>query len=410
MKRLIPALLLLLPGVAAAEREQTLAAAQADELKPKALRADAAAPFANAGREAVNHAYALDPDAALAAPAAAEATSKSYWFRVRGQALNAGVALDTTAPGALVRLNALPRPGETALPESLLLDPAGLELAGKDGAHAGAAAFSQSLKGGGEPEDAGLLAAGTSAMRLNPARGAGRFTLRSRQALPADREFLVQVYEPDSPLVLAAKAGRDAYVLGDSLELAARLTEGGKALSLAGASGTLSAPDGRRYTLRFQRSGDGRVHARLPLGMAAADRAGLWDVEVAVAGPGRRNVRTAIALAAPTARLAGTARTERDAKTAQWRVRVPVDAAQAGRYELSAQIWGRAEDGSLKPAAQAASAAWLEGPGELTLKVEEALLAAGGLKPPYELRELRLADQSRLGLLQRQAEGFPLTD
>jgi hypothetical protein len=59
--------------------------------------------------------------------------------------------------------------------------------------------------------------------------------------------------------------------------------------------------------------------------------------------------------------------------------------------------------GQLQPLAFAQSAAVLEaGQGQIVLTVDEATLAASGLKAPFEVRNLQLLDQGRMYMLEER--------
>jgi len=52
------------------------------------------------------------------------------------------------------------------------------------------------------------------------------------------------------------------------------------------------------------------------------------------------------------------------------------------------------------------SAAWIEaGPATLVLAFDREPLREAGFGAPYEIRDLRLMDQGRMGLLHQQARG-----
>src|SRR5699024_4267357 len=71
------------------------------------------------------------------------------------------------------------------------------------------------------------------------------------------------------------------------------------------------------------------------------------------------------------------------------------------------QLWGTDEKGQLAPLALTESAAVLKpGTGRLVLEVPEQLLSDSGLGAPYELRQVRLADQGRMGLLEVRQQGL----
>ena len=56
-------------------------------------------------RKAVSFAYALNPQDVVRASTPFTAESREFWMQVDGSELSKGVMLDTTAPGALVRIS-----------------------------------------------------------------------------------------------------------------------------------------------------------------------------------------------------------------------------------------------------------------------------------------------------------------
>ena len=85
-----------------------------------------------------------------------------------------------------------------------------------------------------------------------------------------------------------------------------------------------------------------------------------------------------------------------------------VDVAGPGRYEVRGIVYGTDRAGNLVPFAAAHSAAWLDAAGSLTLTVEPKLLREAGVRAPFEIRDLRLLDQGRMGVLHRQARGIEI--
>ncbi len=91
------------------------------------------------------------------------------------------------------------------------------------------------------------------------------------------------------------------------------------------------------------------------------------------------------------------------------RVALGVEVAAPGRYDVRGVVYGRDATGQARPLALAQSAAWLDaGRGELALDVDAGLIAKSGLAAPFELRDVRLMDQGRMGLLQRQEVALTL--
>ena len=83
-------------------------------------------------------------------------------------------------------------------------------------------------------------------------------------------------------------------------------------------------------------------------------------------------------------------------------VRLGLETAAAGRYEVRGTLFGTGADGALVPVAVAHSAAPMaSGRGELELAFPADLLT--GVSAPFEVRDLQLTDQTRMGVLHRQA-------
>src|SRR5262249_17868338 len=133
----------------------------------------------------------------------------------------------------------------------------------------------------------------------------------------------------------------------------------------------------------------------------------LWEAHAFTASQaGRltvlRDATTAFAVVAPSARFGGGASVTQDA--AGVHVALAVDTAAPSRYQVSAVLYGTGAAGALHPAAMAQSAAWIEHGGTLSLGFDAASL--GGLHAPFELRDLRLANQADMGTIERRERGL----
>ncbi len=412
---LAPIVLLALAGTPlAAERVTLLPAAAGDLAGARTLIAPgpagvvATAPGAQAPA-AVSWPLAADSALALdARPFVAE--SREHWFRVGAAELAAGVALEISSPGAVVRISPL---GAAARADaaSWAIDPTALALADRDGrSHPAAEAFSALADEAGLEVAGADFPPGTAAFRIRAELGVGPFTLRAPALAGGRGRYLVHVLEPASARTLALAADRPAYLAGDRLRIEVGLAERGSPLQLSSVLGTVRTPAGTSLPVSFVRSNGGRYRAELALAadFAAAPGA-LWEVEVGARGwaagaPVRRSARTAFAVALPTARLSGAVApvAGRDGVG----IAVGIETAAAGRYELRGVLYGTDRQGELVPAAVAHSADWLAvGAGELALAVDGKPLAESGLTAPWEIRDLRLIDSGRLGLLERRLRG-----
>jgi hypothetical protein len=344
-------------------------------------------------------------DAALdSAPAPATATSREYWLTPDAADLRAGIEISITAAAALIRVN--PVAGEAGL-KSGPLEPATFEVVDprgvvhRNGAAMDRIADADELKAAGAP-----FADGTVAFRIRPQLGAGAFVLRAPTIPLSDhRSFVVHVLDQGSPYELRAITRADAFLLGDQLTADLAL-DGASWLDKVEVDAALISPSGLRTPLPVDWTGEIGTSLEALLDRSDSLTDGLWELHarlVAVADglPVRRDVRVAFAVTVPTARFDGHVEVRRAANGLE--IDLGVNTAAAGRYETRGMLWGTDSAGELRPLAVVDSAAWLEpGHGTLQLAADDALISGTGLDAPFELRDLRLMDQGRMGLLHRQ--------
>lgn len=393
------ACLSLVAGQAAArDNALHLAPASANDQVVHALRASANAATADLDRTPVAVAWKLDPQEKLEAnPAPFVKESREYWTDVSEAQLRAGVKLPITAKEALIRLS--PHGGNDAA-----LDGASM-LVRAGGKQRAAADATMQIADATALRNAGMdVPSGTVVMKLKADVGTGTTEL---VAPGAHGRYLVHVFEPQSTFVLKLSAERDNIVAGEALRFFASVDGAGTARKLQLVEGVISAPDGHTQPLSFARQADGRFVASVTPDAAHAGGPGLWEVHAFASGKQSgqdvlRDAKSAFAVAQPTARFDGAL--ARDDGNDGFALRVGVEVAAASRYQVSGVVYGTAADGSLRPAAVAQSAAWLEaGHGSVRLGVDTASLTASGLAAPYELRDLRLMNQADLSLLERRS-------
>lgn len=334
--------------------------------------------------------------------------SREYYKEVSADELAAGVDIHTTSPRALVRLQPLSATGTPISPQSVILTSAG-------GRAYASGSGMELLVTADKMNKAGLpFGDGTSAFRVHPDLGAGTLKLRAAQAGGSQR-YLVNVVEPDSRYALTMQTDAPSYLDGQVLTVLPSLVEkdGTRQLQrpLARLAGYVTSPAGRRFPVDFRMGADGRLRAQLKLDAKEAPHPGLWEVhaagEAVVAGQTvQRSLRVAFAVAVPVARLNGAVAVANEPGSVGMRLGVTV--AAAGRYETRALLYGTVA-GAMTPLAVAHSAQWLEpGSHNMVLKFTPDLLA--GATGPYELRDLTLLDQGRMGVLQRQQRAVAIDD
>lgn len=385
-------------GAAFAQSSHRLPSATADDLVASRLMA-APDPGINAEHTPVQFAWKLKGAAQLQTAAPFVDESRQFWVNVSAKQMQRGYAIDTTAAGAVIRIS--PQQGKDVTAISL----GDLELS-VAGQYAPASRAVERATSSDQLRQAGAdFSEGTIVFRVRPELGAGPIALRSANARG---NYLVHVYEPGSPYRLRLSADRDNAVAGSQIAISARMYDGDRAISASKLGGLITAPDGTTVDLRFATAADGSVSAIADLPADASTQPGLWEVHTfAVTKTGKlrvlRDGKTAIAVAAPTARFAGDV----GIRQAQGvRISLAVQAAAAGRYQASGVLYGSDAQGRLQPMAAAQSAAWIDsGIGELALQFDPEVLDAN-LTAPYALRDLRLFDQTRMAQLERRVAGI----
>lgn len=396
---ILGALLLLATPLISQAQQRLLPAASTDQV-PARLQSMTAARTAAAtlDRSPAKASWALAPDAALdARPQVHVAESREYWIDANADQLQRGLALSTTAPGAVVRLS--PHGGNA----TMAISATDISVRSGGRAWSGRDALRQ-VANADELAAAGLDApGGTLVFKLADEVGAGRVEL---VAANAQGQWLVHVFEPASTIVLELAAERDNAIAGEPIRFRARLQGGGSIDQLAG---SVRAPGGDAFDVAFTRDADGSFSASVKPDAAFAGTPGLWEFhafgQARQAGLDvQRDARTAFGVAVASARLGGDiARVKEGRGKGDVVLRVGVDVGDASRYQLAGVLHGTAADGRLKPAAIAHSAAWLEaGAGSIDLAFDAAALNAAGVRAPYELRDLRLVNQADMSLVERR--------
>ena len=401
---------------AQAETARLLPVADGDLVAPSLTAASkagiAVAPgIPGVSREAVSFTFPVEANTALAsAPAPYETRSLEYFVEVSAAELRAGATIYTTAPNALVRIN--PSASEqlkggaaelAVLPSSLVIrTAAGDELRAADATSQ--LVDAEQMKATGVP-----FAAGTTAFRLSPAVGVGALTL-SAPDLRSDATYAIHVFDKESDAVLSLQAAAMDFFHGQDLRIHAHFEDAAGRFATDQVQGFVTSPSGDAWPVSWAAGDRGQMSASLPLDAIQGAGPGLWELHMAASGDRdgltvMRNATTAFAVHVPTAALNGDVRVLRQRGLT---IDLGVSVAEAGRYEVRGVIFGTDTSGALVPFAAAHSANWLQEDGHLTLSVEADLLRQAGVRAPYEVRDLRLMDQGRMGVLHRQARGIEI--
>ena len=416
MRHTVTLMILIVALAATAGGAQQLLPAAASDLSADTLTAAPRLKGLEVPREPVRSSWSVAADAALEAPTPDLSRSKEYFAEITAEDLVRGVSVYTTRPGALVRLNPSAAADRDEVGAKVAIQPASLVLIDAAGTSWAAASGMDLVVGPEQLKAAGApFAEGTSAFRIRQELGAGAFELRAEGLGRSSARYVMHVLDRASSIELLLRTGATDYLHGQTLTVEARLADGKTSFRPREIEGFVSSPAGRAWPLSFRSAGDGLYRASLVLDALEAPAPGLWEVHARadgrVAGQAvLRAGRTAFGCAVPSARFSGAARVAAPA-AGSLGVRLGVETVADGRYEARGVLYATAADGTLRPAGVAHSAAWLvAGAGVLELSFDRGLLAGGELGAPFELRDLRLADQVNMGLLHRQARALAFGD
>lgn len=351
---------------------------------------------------AITYAWAAD---AGHVPAAAgngvEVESRQYWVDTTGRALERGVKLPVSAPGAVIRVSALEQGSE------LRLDPGHMALAINGQAIDRTAV--EGLATGDQMRREGMSVPRDSLAFRLPADGqAGTLELNLAGA-PADLPLVIHVHEADSPWVARMASRSQNFLGGQPIDFEVILSNGESEFAIEQIDAVMVGPNAAKsWTL--SRNGDARrLHGRI-------------DADTLVEGPGlyeahvyanhvvdgvmvRRDLKLAFSVAPPIGRFTGEIG-KLDAASG-FGIGLEVEVAAAGRYQVNGELYATDAEGNLQPAAFMQSATELEpGTDVIDLEVDPGVLAGTSLTPPMEIRNLQLLDQGRMYLLEERAQAI----
>ncbi|WP_088210686.1 DUF4785 domain-containing protein [Shewanella sp. Shew256] len=343
--------------------------------------------------------------------------SDEYWLNVTGAELNAGVQLNLSQAGSLVRI--APRGdvstgalmhADAVAPERVQIQRIGHTPQGKNASPQATESLVKSLVSAEALASAGL-ADDSSALQMSEKATAGEYRLQVSQPLVAKANYLVNVKEKGSPYQLSIKApsaiAADAQTVGVKLALS-------QSDNQFAPQAKLKQADGTEQVLAMVKQGgewQALVPADLPL---ASSNAGLSEIEVTVqtqvdGRPVQRTVKTAFKSYVNSASIKPEVLTVWD-KGVPNQVNFELTVAEAGRFGLSGVLTGTNAEGQKVAIMRTQAATWLtpESP-KLKLMFDPKLIQASGLQPPFELNELELQDQGQMARLSFQANALVLS-
>jgi Domain of unknown function (DUF4785) C-terminal domain/Domain of unknown function (DUF4785) N-terminal domain/Domain of unknown function (DUF4785) central domain len=343
-------------------------------------------------REALSASWALDDGAKIDLSYAPTVFgSKMYWFHVNAAELAKGVELPLTGPGGMVMIST--RDGAD-LTEFVLTDRAGNEYGGGTG---------MSMKVGGEDWRADELpfTPDTLSFGIAPELGEEGVTLR---LAGADTDAVIMVLDKHSTTTFTVNTEHRTYLTGETLTVEAQWSDSdGLGIDTDAVDAILRGPNGQIIPFGMNQVDGQSFVGSVELTDLQLAPGHLWEVEVGAIGTRddaldvRRQVKTATGVALPTAKLGSQAQLVDNAETVA--IAYEVEVGSEGRYVVEAALFGNDT-----PCAYAQSADWMQ-PGLNTLTMTFDGDTLSSCQAPFEIRDLRLKDQTRMGVLHKQAMG-----
>jgi Domain of unknown function (DUF4785) len=347
-------------------------------------------------RETVRFSWNLNADAAITAPAPHVAESREFYMDVDAASMQRGVSIKTTARGSVVKLSPSSA-GANTKSKSLSADDIVVRIGGESiqlGDFAARVDDSKKLAASGV-----AFAPGSLAFLIDDARGAASFEVALKSA---DGSYLVHVFEPASPNALTLTTHRDAYLVGEKLQITAATTNGAAITEITGG---IASPQGALTAVTFTRHADGQFVGSITLTESTAGA--LYEAyAVAKLDDGSvialRDAKVGFAVAEPTARLVSIAAARDRFDAARFNTRLEV--ATAGRYQVEAVLYAQ-KDGASVPIAIAHTGAWLNaGENVMSLQFDNLDLAKRGMDGPFTLGNFALKNQGNLATMERRME------
>ncbi len=388
-------------GFAHAEK-MTLLTPSSNDMTSQALTTldGIALPAINKSKERVTFSQVLSADATIntAVNQRFVKESRNFQMEISGAQLNAGVNIPVASESAVIRV--IPMKNSPQIDSKQLKINANGRWMNHDEAFATTVNENQLRAAGLEsPKN-------TIAVKMKATPSDAGMMMKSEQGLQSSDRFNVMVFEPNSNEVLKTRLNKSRVVQGETIRVRTRLTKGSKKMAMNNVSAYVMAPNSNVKIPVELKTRNNVVIAKIDTSKMVASAPGLWEVYIsAEAEKGQaktlRSAKVGFAVAPMTARLSGDVDVDL-ASADNMAFSFDVENIMAGRYEVSAVIYGTNANGDMVPAIMSSTAKWLDANGTITLDVSKADLKQAGLSEPLEVRHLKLKDQTRLSELWSQ--------
>lgn len=327
--------------------------------------------------------------------------SNKYSVRTTLHQLNQGVALQTLAPGAIIRVSPVAPEARLNLNFNLKT-PNHQVFALKD-------ASALFAKDDGLNESA-FAGESIMAMQLKPELGSGRFILTSDLVKGHEQDvYIIHVFDQGSNAYLTVSTDKARYHYGDELVATFSLRDDAVGYPIDVITANLVTPDGNQRPLSLEKVSWDVYQAKLMLRSEKGFHGENWYIEAQVdTDVGGRNVKrqahTAFSYTIPSAAVRSI---KRNNPAEPFKFTAQVEVATGSRYALQAVLFATDDQGKVVPVDTVQSAAWFAtGVNELNFSFNPE--ESTQYKAPYFLGALQLTDYGQLKAVYEYSQLIPL--
>ncbi len=357
-------------------------------------------PSINHTKERVTFSQVLRADASINASVNQRFVkdSRNFQMEISGAQLSAGVNLPVASESAVIRV--IPMANAPQIDSKQLKINADGRWMNHDEAFATAVNDNQLRAAGLEsPKN-------TIAVKMKATPTDSGMVMKSEQALNGSDRFNVLVFEPNSNEVLKTRLNKSRVVQGETIRVRTRLNKASKKMAMTNVEAYVLAPNSNDKIPVELKTRNNVAIAKIDTSKMLASNPGLWEIHISAeaqkgANKTLRSTKVGFSVAPMTARLSGDVDVDL-AATDTMTLSFAVENIMAGRYEVSAIVYGTNANGDMVPGVMSATAKWLDANGTITLDVAKSDLSQAGLNAPFEVRHLKLKDQTRLSELWSQ--------
>lgn len=329
-------------------------------------------------------------------------TSRKYQINTNLNELHQGVAVYTEAPGAVIRLSPV-IPSQPIKPELRIkneIQNTSLNLIQASAQYT----ENESLKGAVLTENTMAFA------KLKPELGAGKFIISSPTTTSTKStqvpEYVIQVYDQNSPTYLSVETDKASYQYGDTLTAVISLGDKQLKYPIESMKVYLISPNKVKTLLKVQPLSATKFKVQTTLNIVENTLGENWYIDATASAISEnktiyRQAHTGFSYAIPSAAVKEIERISSNAKIAvvndndnrnqSFDFNAKIDVATESRYALEAVLFGTDKKGKVKAMQIVQSAAWLTtGENDLNFSFDPSLQT--NYKEPYYLGYIRLKD------------------